>query len=208
MNTLKNLFFGRTGSSLPCKGLPQFRALSSLQQGGGQSSLQWRLLLQSSGSRAHSLRSCGVGAQLPHSMWNLPRPGIEPVSPALAASQVRSGRDSTRKHRNCRFHPWVRKIPWRRKYWQLAPYFCLENSVDIGAWRTTVHGVAQSQTRLSMRVSPLHWQMDSYPLCHQGSPWIMNTLLIALVSVKMLWVASKENSLRARLNNKEMHWLI
>ena len=36
----------------------------------------------------------------------------------------------------------------------------------------------------------------------------MNTLLIALVSVKMLWVASKENSLRARLNNKEMHWLI
>ena len=44
----------------------------------------------------------------------------------------------------------------------------------------------------------------------------MNTLLIALVKmlkllkalVKMLWVASKENSLRARLNNKEMHWLI
>ena len=35
MNTLKNLFFGLTGSSLLCKGLPQFRALSSLQQGGG-----------------------------------------------------------------------------------------------------------------------------------------------------------------------------
>ena len=120
----------------------------------------------------------------------------------------RSGKDSTRRHRNWRFHPWVRKIPWRRKYWQLAPYSCLENPVDSGAWWTTVHGVAQSRTGLSMRVTPLHWQVDSYPLCHQGIPQIMNTLFIALVSVKMFWVASRENSSRARLNNKEMHWLI
>ena len=27
--------------------------------------------------------SCGTWAQLPHGMWNLPRPGIEPVSLAL-----------------------------------------------------------------------------------------------------------------------------
>ena len=27
--------------------------------------------------------------------------------------------------------------------------FCLENSMDRGAWRATVHGVAKSQTRLS-----------------------------------------------------------
>ena len=26
---------------------------------------------------------------------------------------------------------------------------CLENSMDRGAWRATVHGVAKSQTRLS-----------------------------------------------------------
>ena len=25
-------------------------------------------------------------------------------------------------------------------------YFCLENSMDKGAWRATVHGVAKSQT--------------------------------------------------------------
>ena len=30
------------------------------------------------------LSSCGSRAQLPHSMWHLPRPGLEPVSPALA----------------------------------------------------------------------------------------------------------------------------
>jgi len=28
-------------------------------------------------------------------------------------------------------------------------YFYLENSVDRGAWRATVHGVTKSQTRLS-----------------------------------------------------------
>ena len=30
------------------------------------------------------LSSCGLRAQLPRGMWDLPRPGLEPVSPALA----------------------------------------------------------------------------------------------------------------------------
>ena len=30
-------------------------------------------------------------------------------------------------------------------------YSCLENPMDGGAWWATVHGVAKSQTRLSMR---------------------------------------------------------
>ena len=30
------------------------------------------------------LSSCGPRAQLLHGMWDLPRPGLEPVSPALA----------------------------------------------------------------------------------------------------------------------------
>ena len=28
-------------------------------------------------------------------------------------------------------------------------YFCLENSMDRGTWRATVHGVTKSQTHLS-----------------------------------------------------------
>ena len=28
-------------------------------------------------------------------------------------------------------------------------YSCLENPMDIGAWQATVHGIANSQTRLS-----------------------------------------------------------
>ena len=59
-------------------------------------SLQWLLLLQSMGSRCagfsscgsraleHRLSSCGAWAQLLCIMWDLPGPGIEPVSPVLA----------------------------------------------------------------------------------------------------------------------------
>ena len=66
-------------SSLPCTGF----------------SLQWLLLLRSMGSRRelsccglpaleHRLCSYGAWAQLLRGMWDLPGPGLEPVSPALA----------------------------------------------------------------------------------------------------------------------------
>ena len=50
-----------------------------------------------------------------------------------------------RKHKRLRFDPWVRKSPWRRK-WTILQYSCLENPMDRGAWRATVHGVAKSDT--------------------------------------------------------------
>ena len=40
---------------------------------------------------ASVLSSCGTWASSPHSTRNLPRPGIEPVSPALAAGFLSSG---------------------------------------------------------------------------------------------------------------------
>ena len=55
-------------SSLPCAGL----------------SLRWFLLLRSTGSRHTGFSSCGTQAQLLCGMWDLPGPGLEPVSPALA----------------------------------------------------------------------------------------------------------------------------
>ena len=36
------------------------------------------------------------------------------------------------------FNPWVKKIPWRRK-WQLTPVFFLGKPMGRGAWRATVH---------------------------------------------------------------------
>ena len=50
----------------------------------------------------------------------------------------------------CQFglDPWVGKIPWKRA-WQPTPVSaCLENPVDRGAWRATVHGVTKSRTQL------------------------------------------------------------
>ena len=110
------LIFGCIGSSLLHAGF------SLVAVSGGYSllwcagfSLQWLLLLQSTGSRhadfsscgtraqqlrclgsvvglsrcgsralKHRLSSCGARAQLLHGMWDLPRPRMEPVSPAVA----------------------------------------------------------------------------------------------------------------------------
>ena len=58
---------------------------------------------------------------------DLPDPGIEPWS---LMSTAFAGRF------------------WRRK-WQPSPVFCLENPMDRGAWRATVHGITKSRTRLS-----------------------------------------------------------
>ena len=70
------------------------RGYSSLQCAGF--SLWWLLLLQSTGSRhtgfsscgsqalERRLSSCGARAQLPRGTWDLPGPGLKPVSPALA----------------------------------------------------------------------------------------------------------------------------
>ena len=46
------------------------------------------------------------------------------------------------------FNPWVGKIPWRRER-QATPVFCLENSMDRGAWWSIVPRVARSWTQLS-----------------------------------------------------------
>ena len=87
---------------------------------------------------------------------NLPDPGIKPVSlmsPALASrffitsTACDSSKESAFQCRRHRFDPWVRKIPWSRK-WSLQ-YSCLENSMDRRAWQATVHGAAKSQTWLS-----------------------------------------------------------
>ena len=54
------------------------------------------------------------------------------------------------------FSPWFEKIP-RAEHGNPLQYSCLENPMDRGVWRATVHGVAQSQKqlkRLSTHTSP------------------------------------------------------
>ena len=42
------------------------------------------------------------------------------------------------------FGPWIRKIPWRRK-WQPTPVFLPEKPQGQRAWKATVPGVAKTQ---------------------------------------------------------------
>ena len=58
----------------------------------GLSLLRPLLLRSTSSRRTGRLSSCGSRAQMLHGMWDLPRPGLEPASPALA------GRFSTLRH--------------------------------------------------------------------------------------------------------------
>ena len=48
----------------------------------------------------------------------------------------------SRRHKRHGFDPWIGKIPWIRE-WLPLQFSCLENVMDRGAWRATVHGVAK-----------------------------------------------------------------
>ena len=55
-------------------------------------------------------------------------------------------------------------------------YSCLENSMDRGAWRATVHGVAKSQTGLSTHARPSRWVLKFY--LHRSGGQIQSIVLI------------------------------
>ena len=76
-----------------------------------------------------------------------------------------------RRHERHRFNPWVRKIPWRRK-WQPLQYSCLENSMDRGAWWATVHR-AKVRHDLAAKVWPYvlrvvygHKKWETVSICY------------------------------------------
>ena len=62
-----------------------------------------------------------------------------------------SGKEPTcqcRKHKRCRFNPWVGNILWQRA-WQPTLVLCLENLMNRGAWGVTAHGVAKNRIWLT-----------------------------------------------------------
>ena len=75
------------------------------------------------------------------------------------------------------FHPWVGKIPLQ--------YSCLENAMDRGAWRATVHGVAKSWTRLkwlskheSIKKAKHPFKLGEYIYTHFEMHFISNYMCI------------------------------
>ena len=77
---LINLFiYGCVGSSFLREGFLQLRQVGATLHRGALVSLVAEHRLQTL-----RLSNCGSRAQLLRDMWDLPRPGLEPVSPALA----------------------------------------------------------------------------------------------------------------------------
>ena len=133
------LIFGCIGSSLLCMGFLQlWRAGATLRCGaraspcggfsccraqalGAQASVVAVRRLSSCGSRAleRRLSICGTWAQLLHGMWDLPGPGIEPVSPALAGGFLTTVPPG--KSPNSQFS-FMLQMEWSKCLWFL-PFF-------------------------------------------------------------------------------------
>ena len=113
--------------------------------------------------RRHLSDDCGLSQSLNGLVGTSPLPGAlvhpnnEPSAKYLPGRCLQrgfpggtSGKEPACQSRRLKrpgFDPWVGKIPWRRKCNPLQ-YSCLDNPMDRGAWRATVHRVAKSRTRL------------------------------------------------------------
>ena len=74
-----------------------------------------------------------------------------PMSPTTGFPGGTSGKEPTctlvQKTREMQIRSLGQEDPWRRVWWPIH-HSCLENPIDRGAWRATVHGVMKSQTQL------------------------------------------------------------
>ena len=90
----------------------------------------------------------------------------------------RNGKESAcqcRRHRRCRFDPWVRKIQWRRK-WQPAPVFLSGKS--HGQWNQ----VGYSPWSCGVRHDWTHTHIFHCPLCTKFYTWWLNQCSFHLTS--------------------------
>ena len=78
---------------------------------------------------------------MPHAVQHIVEPILYPVGASLVAQMVKT---LPAVWETPGFDPWVRKIPWRRK-WQPTPAFLPGESLDRGAWWATAHGVTKSR---------------------------------------------------------------
>ena len=74
------------------------------------------------------------------------------------------GKESTCNAGDPGFIPGLGRSPGEGNDYTLQ-YFCLENPMDRGAWRATVHGVAKNQTRLNNTLGSVLYRKYYSLLC-------------------------------------------
>ena len=167
LNTLQSLAEGKNPSprrvlqSLVWPELPSPLPHSKPPRAPTSTGASWHLLAMPPQSSSGYLRilpllkrlmGLGPSAQsgLDHpslSLWGSPSSPIENQPPSQLPGWCKEHSCQIRRLKRCRFHPWVKKIPWRRA-WQPTLAFLSREPHEQGAWRATVHGVEKSQTGL------------------------------------------------------------
>ena len=104
-----------------------------------------------------------------------------------------SGKDSACQCRRCGFNPWVRNVPWRRK-WQPTPVSLPGKSHGQETSRLQSMEFSKQEYRSrefllqgifatqGLNLHLLHWQAESLPLCHLRSHGCGNIQRRLLVS--------------------------
>ena len=104
-----------------------------------------------------------------------------------------------RKHKRCRYNPWVGRSPGGG-HGNLLQYCWLENPMDKGAWWATVHGVAQSRTRLKQFSTHAWWHWMPWSWFFLNVELQATFLLSSFTLIKRLFSSSSLSAFRVVLN--------
>ena len=137
------------------------------------------------------LKDSGVSMRTPHFITKIHRyesqARLEGWGEKTEIPWWLNGKESACQCRRHRFNPWVRKIPWRRK-WQPTPVFLLGNSPEqrsqggYSLWghKRIGHGLAtKEQQKLStvemycLKRCPTRYSSISEPRDHGVNTWLV-----------------------------------
>ena len=95
------------------------------------------------------------------------------------------------------FDPYVKKIPWRRK-WQPSPVFLPGNPIDRGVWWAAAQfgGVAKESDTTKSLNSNKNNLYSSFPICHDESSLIHTTNAYSLFLLLSNFVLCKGANLQ------------
>ena len=102
------------------------------------------------------------------------------------------------------FNPWVGKIALEKEMATHSQSSCLEHPMDRGAWRATVHGVAQSRTRLTMHT---HVHTRAHTHTHTSHLLFLSPFLDLSISISCFEISRIESRSREVFQKQSGHFI-